>query len=87
MPKLGGGQGPSGPLVNAVVGHLHDPHQQGMETLLHYHPRRRHRVDASDYYLVEGVEAVAIFHQQPGSNAGIVVGIPVKEDRLRRLPE
>ena len=86
MPKLGGGQGPSGPLANVVVGHLHNLRRQGAEALLCGRPRRCHRVDDSDYYLVEGVEAVAIFHQQPGGNAGIVVGIPVKEDRLRHLP-
>ena len=26
QPKLGSGQGPRGPLVNGVVGHLQDPH-------------------------------------------------------------
>jgi hypothetical protein len=36
--------------------------------------------------LVLGVEAVAVFHRHLGGNAGVVIGIPVKEDRLRRLP-
>jgi hypothetical protein len=36
--KLGGGQGPRGTLANVVVGHLHDPHRQGLETLLHCRP-------------------------------------------------
>ena len=35
--------------------------QQGAEMLLHCRPRRRHRMDSGNCYLVEGIEAAAIF--------------------------
>jgi hypothetical protein len=85
MPKLGDGQGPRGTFVNAIVGLLHDPRWQAVETLLHYRHHRRHHVDSGDCYLVEGAEAVAVFHRQLGGDAGIVIGIPAKEDHLYRL--
>ena len=86
QPKLGGGQGPRDTLVNAVVGHLHDPHWQGTETLLHYRPRRHHLPDGGDCCLVEGIKAVAVFYRQLDDNASVVISVPMKEDHLRRLP-
>jgi hypothetical protein len=56
-----------------------------METVLDYRPRRHHRADNSDYCLVEGVKVAAVFCRQLGGDAGVVIGIPTKEDHLRHL--
>ena len=85
--KLGSGLGPCGTLVNAIVGHLHDLHRQDAETLLHCRPRRRHHANGGDCCLIKVVEVAPIFHRQPGGDAGVVIGIPVKENHLCRLPD
>ena len=43
-------------------------------------------MDGGDYCIIKGVEAAPIFRRQLGDDAGVVVGIPTKEDRLRCLP-
>jgi hypothetical protein len=43
-------------------------------------------VDSGDCCLVEDIKVVVVFRQQLVGVAGIVVGIPTKEDRLCRLP-
>jgi hypothetical protein len=47
---------------------------------------RHHRADGGDCYLVDGAKVAAVFRCLLGSDMGIVIGIPVKEDRLCRLP-
>jgi hypothetical protein len=42
-------------------------------------------VDGGDCYLVEGVKVATVFCQQLGGDAGVVVGIPMKEDHLHRM--
>jgi hypothetical protein len=44
-----------------------------------------HHTDSGDCCRVEGIEAMTIFHRQ-GSDTGVVIGIPMKEDRLHCLP-
>ena len=75
------------PLGECIVGHLHDTRLQGMETLLHGRPCRCHHTDNGDCSLVKVIKAAPVFHQQLGGDVGVVVGIPAKEDCIRRLPD
>jgi hypothetical protein len=47
---------------------------------------RHHHADGGDCYLVDVVKVAAVFRRLLGGDMGNVIGIPVKEDHLCRLP-